>query len=77
MTIFNSEAELLELLARMDAIIAACADGSLEFRAFHQELGHLHGHYALDGHESDEEERMILDRHRERASLGSSVCLKK
>jgi hypothetical protein len=66
MVIFNSESELLELLARMDAMIAACAGGSLEFRAFHQELGRLHGYYALDGHESDEEERKILDRHHER-----------
>jgi len=66
MTIFNSETELLELLARMDAMIDACADGSLEFCVFHKELGHLHGYYALDGHESDEEERMILNRHRER-----------
>lgn len=73
MVIFKSESELLELLARMDAMIDACADGSLEFRVFHQELGHLHGYHALDGHESDEEERMILDRHRERIAWIESV----
>ena len=66
MVIFNSESELLELLARMEAMITACADGSLEFRAFLKELGHLYGYYALDGHESDEEEKMILNRHCER-----------
>jgi hypothetical protein len=66
MTIFTSESELLELLDRADESINACADGSLEFHAFHQELGHLYSFYALDGHESDEEERKILNRHRDR-----------
>ncbi len=66
MTIFASESELRDLLNRMDAMIESCADGSLEFRAFHKELGHLHGYYALDGHESDEEESEMLDRYQPR-----------
>jgi len=66
MTIFASESELLEVLDRADAMIAACASGTLDFRVFHQELGNLHGYHALDGHESDPEERNILDKHRDR-----------
>jgi hypothetical protein len=63
MVIFTSEAELVEVLDKADAMIAACADGTLDFRAFHQQLGYLHGYYALDGHESDAEERTILERY--------------
>jgi len=66
MVIFTSESELTDVLDKADAMIAACAEGSLDFRTFHQQLGHLHGYYALDGHESDDEERAMLERHRGR-----------
>jgi hypothetical protein len=66
MIIFASESELLEVLDRADAMIAACVDGTLEFRSFYAQLGHLHSYHALDGHESDEEEIAVLDRHRVR-----------
>eukprot|EP01012_Entosiphon_sulcatum_P000710 TRINITY_DN101230_c0_g1_i1.p1 TRINITY_DN101230_c0_g1~~TRINITY_DN101230_c0_g1_i1.p1 ORF type:complete len:131 (-),score=14.33 TRINITY_DN101230_c0_g1_i1:42-434(-) len=66
MVMFNSESELVKLLDRADALIASCVDGSLEFRAFYRELGDLHGYHALDGHESDHEEQVILDLHRDR-----------
>jgi len=66
MVIFASEPEVIDVLDRADAIISACAEGSLDFRAFHQQLSDLHGRYALDGHEADAEERGILERHRGR-----------
>jgi hypothetical protein len=66
MVIFASESELADILDKADAMIAACVEGALDFRAFHQQLGHLHGYYALDGHESDDEEREILAQYRAR-----------
>ncbi len=66
MVIFTSESEVREVLDKADALIAAGAVGSFDFRSFHAQLGHLHGYYALDGHESDEEEVAILDRYRAR-----------
>ena len=66
MVIFASEAELVRVLDRADEIIRACVAGSLELRPFLEELGHLHNYYAFDGHESDEEELKLLDRHKER-----------
>jgi hypothetical protein len=66
MVIFASESELLEVLDRADAMIAACVDGSLGVRDLLDQLGHLHGYHALDGHESDEEELALFARHRAR-----------
>ena len=66
MTIFLSEAELIEVLDRADAMINACAEGLLDFNVFYRDLGYLHGFHALDGHESDEEELRMLDKHHDR-----------
>lgn len=66
MTIFSTEAELVALLDKINEMISACANGLLEFRSFHQELGYLYTYHALDGHESDREELMILERYRSR-----------
>ena len=66
MVIFASERELVDVLDRADAMIRACAEGSLDFGEFHQQLSDLQGYYALDGHESDTEESVILERHRAR-----------
>lgn len=62
-TLFASEAELLAVLDRADALIAACIDGTLDFPPFHSQLGLLYSYQALDGHESDEAERGMLARH--------------
>ncbi|OAM91593.1 hypothetical protein OH491_24495 [Termitidicoccus mucosus] len=63
MVIFASESELLEILDRADAMIAACVAGSLGIHEFIDQLGHLHGYHALDGHESDAEEIAMLARY--------------
>ena len=63
MVIFASESELVEVLDSADSMIAACVAGSVDIREFINQLGHLHGYHALDGHESDEEERALLKRH--------------
>ena len=73
MIIFASESELLTVLDEADATIEACVSGQLDPRTFLNELWHLYGYYALDGHESDEEERGILDRHSDRIAWISRV----
>jgi hypothetical protein len=67
MTIFASESEMLSVLAEIEASLhrAAVADRTT-FREHYFKAGHLHGFYAIDGHESDEEERALLDKHAER-----------
>ena len=66
MVIFASESELLEVLDRADAMIAACVAGSLGVRELLDQLGQLHSYHALDGHESDDEELAMFTRHRAR-----------
>ena len=68
MTIFSTETEFVALLEKMEAMIDECASGKREFYSFHREIGYLHSFYALDGHESDEEELAIMERHRSRLS---------
>jgi hypothetical protein len=67
MTIFASESELLETLAEIEAALEQAAhSGSGSFREHYFKAGHLYGYYAIDGHESDEEERRLLAKHAER-----------
>ncbi len=67
MTIFESESHLLATLAEIEAALerAAYSGGDI-FRASYQRAGRLHGSHALDGHESDDEERDLLAKHAQR-----------
>lgn len=67
MTIFESESHLLAILAEIESALerAAHAGGDI-FRAFYGKAGHLYGSHALDGHESDDEERDLLAKHAQR-----------
>jgi hypothetical protein len=67
MTIFASEAELVSVLSEIEAALnrAAIADSN-SFREHYFKAGHLHGYYAIDGHESDAKERALLDIYAER-----------
>ena len=66
MLMFESEARLLETLTTHDALVRECVDGQLSFDAFCEEYHDFYAFYALDGHESDEEERALLDKHEAR-----------
>jgi hypothetical protein len=68
MTIFESESELLSVLDKADALIDVCARGDIQVNKLNGELWDLYGSYALDGHESDEEERMLLERYTHRVA---------
>ena len=67
MTIFESESDLLRVLSEieMQLELAAQSDRST-FREHYFKAGHLHGYYAIDGHESDIEERELLNKHADR-----------
>lgn len=66
MVIFESESDLLLAITRHDAIVRKCIDGEMRFEEFCDEYNDFYAYYALDGHESDEEERLLLDKHRDR-----------
>ena len=64
MTIFHSEPELLEVLDNIEATLASASTCSPDqFTKHYCEAGALHGFYALDGHESDDEEFAMLEKH--------------
>ncbi|MBL1215855.1 MAG: hypothetical protein HND52_20960 [Ignavibacteriae bacterium] len=63
MQIFQSEAELLQALDKHDALVRRCVDGTIGFWEFCEEYADFYAFHALDGHESDEEERALLEKH--------------
>jgi len=63
---FSSESDLLEQLDKHDGLVRACVRGELSFDDFCAQYGHFHDTHALDGHESDDEERALLEKHRDR-----------
>jgi hypothetical protein len=60
---FDSEADLLAELDRHDALVRRCVGGAISFAQFLDEYRDFHARFALDGHESDAQERLWLDRH--------------
>ena len=60
MVIFESEADLLKAIAEHNALVRKCLAGELSFSAFQSTYNDFYCVYALDGHESDEEERNVL-----------------
>ena len=63
MVIFQSEADLLETIAQHDALVRQCVSGQISIAEFCDKYRSFHGYYALDGHESDDEERKLLEKH--------------
>lgn len=66
MIIFESEAQLIDSLDHHDDLIRQCARGHLSFDDFCSEYHDFYAFYALDGHESDEEEKRLLEKHDKR-----------
>ena len=63
MPIFSSESELLELLEGLERQARAFAAGDIPYMMAFDEICRAFNCYALDGHESDEEELAILEKH--------------
>ena len=63
MVMFESEADLLEMIAQHDMLVRQCVAGELSFMEFCEKYNSFYAFFALDGHESDEEERSLLEKH--------------
>jgi hypothetical protein len=75
MVIFQSEADLLDALARHDDLVRRCARKDMPFDTFCKAYNDFYAYYALDGHESDEEERLLLERYDHRLELHRIVTV--
>lgn len=66
MVIFESEADLLLSLDQHDQLVRECVRGEVAFDRFVEKYNNFYALCALDGHESDEEERALLEKYAER-----------
>lgn len=64
--IFGSEEELLSALNRHDQLVRDCVSGHISFGEFLDGYDAFYMTYALDGHESDAEERELFEAHADR-----------
>ncbi len=55
-----NESDLKEITSNLDQLVVKCCSGEIPFDAFLKEYGYPIGEYALDGHESNEEEKVLL-----------------
>ena len=60
---FTSEAELIDAIRAHDGLLKSLAAGELTFDEFCEKYHDFYAFYALDGHESDEDERALLTKH--------------
>jgi hypothetical protein len=60
---FESEEAFLSVLDEHDQLIQRCANGAITFQEFEKKYNYFYGHYALDGHESDEQEREMFEKY--------------
>ena len=68
-----TETELLRLLDDHDLLVQQCVAGSLPLDEFLREYDDFPYAYALDGHESDENEKVMLQRYAARISFHFGV----
>jgi hypothetical protein len=61
--IFESESDLLQTIDEHDALVRQCVNGEISFCDFCEKYNDFYARCALDGHESDDEERLSLDKH--------------
>jgi hypothetical protein len=81
--IFGSEEELLSTLDQYDRLVRDCAAGRISFQEFIDRYDTFYMTYALDGHESDPEEKELLVVHKDRIAphrkiweriIGGGLC---
>ena len=64
MVIFKSESELIKTLKLYDELILQCSEGKISFSDFLVKYDSFYPRFALDGHESDEEELLLLKKYK-------------
>ena len=69
MKIFKSEQDLIEKLEAYEGFIVSCAQGEIDLNQFLTEYDNFYFRFALDGHESDEEEKALLSKYASRITL--------
>ncbi len=74
MAIFASETELLEALSERDDLVRRCARGDINFREFVRLYDDFWWRYALDGHESDRSEQILLGRYANRILVHQKIA---
>ena len=60
---FKSEPDLLSTIERYDQLVSDCSFERISFVDFLEKYDTFYMKYALDGHESDDEERNLLRSH--------------
>ena len=75
MVMFESEQNLLATLDRYDDLVRQCVAGQLTFDEFCSRYNDFYAFYALDGHESDAEERGLLKKHEMRIQPHEFIAL--
>ena len=73
MVIFESEKDLLSKLAEYEQLINDCANEVVSFWEFVEKYNNFYHYYALDGHESDDEEFELLLKHEKRLLIHEQV----
>jgi hypothetical protein len=66
MVMFKSEADLAATLATHDELVRRCSAGEIPFESFCEAYANFYWRCALDGHESDVDERAFLEKYAER-----------
>lgn len=81
MIIFDSESDLVNTLQKQFYVVADFAEGRIPYDEFDQMYDSFYYSYALDGHESDEEEKLLLQKYSDKidfyeklSSILSGVC---
>ena len=78
MIIFDSESDLVNTLQKQFYVVADFAEGRIPCDEFDQKYNSFYYSYALDGHESDEEEKLLLQKYSDKIDfyekLSSIIC---
>jgi hypothetical protein len=69
----SPEEELLNDLDAHDDLVIRCARGELSWEEFDRAYDSFYPRYPLDGHESDAQERLLLEKHGTRVALHREI----
>src|SRR3569833_2839210 len=74
MSNFESEIDLLETLSAHDELVRRCVRGNIDFDKFVRLYDDFWWRYALDGHESDRTEQLLLERQANRILMHRKIA---
>jgi hypothetical protein len=74
MSNFETENALIEALTAHDELVRRCVRGDIEFREFVRLYDEFYWRFALDGHESDSAEQLLLERHANRILMHQKIA---